>query len=108
MSQCIREADWRVFRELRRRALERFCQRALSEVDRIVSDSNRGAHERYLAAFELLERRDRELANAFNDQRRSTAVQQLAYIKSLDLLTKEEMTRFSTEVRDVIAFLAAD
>jgi hypothetical protein len=104
--QQFNEPDWKVLRELRPIALERFCRRALSEVDLIASDTTRGAHERYLAVFKLLERRDDELANAFNDVRRSTALQCLLCIKSLDLLTEEEMARFSPETRNAVDFLA--
>jgi hypothetical protein len=54
-------------------ALDRFCERVLSEISQISSDSNKTRHQRYVAIFKLLERRDRELADAFNDLRRSTA-----------------------------------
>ncbi len=103
--QQFNEPDWKVLRELRPIALERFCQRALSEVGLIASGSTKGAHERYLAVFKLPERRDDELADAFNDVRRSTALQCLLCIKSLDLLTEEEMARFSPETRNAVEFL---
>jgi hypothetical protein len=107
MSRVISEADWRIFRELHSIALERFSQRVLSEVVRLATDTDTSAHERYLAVFNLIQRRDRELADAFNDLRRSTAVQQLACIQSHELLTEEELTRFSPETREVVEFLAA-
>jgi hypothetical protein len=106
MSRQLNEPEWKVLRELRPIALDRFCRRALSEVGLIASDTTRGAHERYLAVFKLPERRDDELANAFNDVRRSTALQCLLCIKSLDLLTEEEMARFSPETRNAVGFLA--
>jgi hypothetical protein len=104
--QQFNEPDWKVLRELRPIALERFCQRALSEVGIIASDSTKGAHERYLAVFKVIKMRDDELADAFNDVRRSTALQCLLCIKSLDLLTEEEMARFSPETRNAVGFLA--
>jgi hypothetical protein len=48
----------------------------------------------------VLKQRDQELARAFNDKRRSTAVMQLAIIQSHDLLTEEELLQFSAETRD--------
>jgi hypothetical protein len=48
-SHGISEADWKVFRRLRPIALERFCERVLSEIGQTASESGKGAHERYLA-----------------------------------------------------------
>jgi len=102
MSRDIRESDWKLFRELRTIAPERFCQQVLNEIDRLASDPRRTSHEQYLAVFRLLQRRDRELADAFNDLRRSTALRQLACIQSHKLLTEDEMARFSPDVRDFV------
>jgi hypothetical protein len=54
---------------------------------------------RYLAVFQLIQRRDRELANTFDDLRRSTALRELALIQSHELLSDEEFGRFSVETR---------
>ena len=103
MPRTISEADWKIFRALHRTALERFCQGVLSEIDQISSNSGKSAHERYLAIFKLLESRDDTIAEAFNDMRRSTALQQLARIRYHKLLTEEELDRFSPETRAVVA-----
>jgi len=105
VSRSISEADWKVFRQLRQVALERFCERALSEVGRLASETGKTAHERYLAVFRLFERRDRELAEAFDDARRSTALWQLARIQSHGLLTEDEVRRFSPEAREAVRLL---
>ena len=105
MSQEISESEWKILRELKPIALDRFCQRVLAEVDRITTDTAKGAYERYLAVFKLIQQRDAELANAFDDLRRTTALQRLACIKFSGLLTNEELVRFSPETRDVIDFL---
>ena len=65
MSRVINESDWRLFRKLEPIALDRFCERVLSEINRISSDSNKSSHQRYVDIFKLLERRDRELADAY-------------------------------------------
>jgi hypothetical protein len=100
MSRDFKEADWKVLRQLHPIALERFCQRVLDEIQGITSDTNRGSHARYLAVFDLIRRRDRELANAFDDMRRSRAFLRLVNIQSHGLLTEEELGRFSPEVRE--------
>jgi hypothetical protein len=102
MSRQIKESDWKLFRELRAIALDRFCERVLNEVVRIAADLGRSNHERCLAIFKLLGRRNREMANAFDNPRRSTARIQLVAIQSHGLLTDEELERFSAETRDAV------
>lgn len=76
----VPESDWKVFRELRELALQRFCKRVLEELERLRMNASRSHHERYLDVFELLRDRDEELAHAFNDPRRSRMIVQLAGI----------------------------
>jgi hypothetical protein len=106
--QSIPEADWKVFRELREVALDRFCQRVLAEIESAATDETRTNHIRYRAVYDLIHRRDRELAAAFDSPRRSQAMIQLMQIYSLELLTAEEMDRFSAETRAAVHFLAGD
>lgn len=105
MQRTIPEPDWKQFSKLRRVALERFCQRVLSEITEIASDASRSSHDRHGAVYELIETRDKQLAHAFNDPRRSTAYFQLANICRLGLLSDEEMSLFGTGTREAIAML---
>ena len=98
----IKESDWKLLRQLHDVALERFCQRVLGEIERRSSASKKTYHQRYLDIYRLMQRRDRELADAFNDLRRSTAVQQLTVIHSHGLLSEEEFSRFSPETRNAV------
>jgi hypothetical protein len=105
MMRQISEADWKRFRKVHPLALERFCERVLTEIGRLASSPGESAHERYLAVFRLLQRRDKELGEAFNDFRRSTALLQLALLRSRGLVTDEERARFSPETRSVLETL---
>jgi hypothetical protein len=105
MSRGIRESDWKLFRQLHRVALERFCEQVLSEIVSAASDASQTSHERYLVVYELVHRRNQELADAFDDLRRSTAIQKLADIQSHKLLTEEEMSRFGVEARNEIQMI---
>jgi hypothetical protein len=100
--KTIAESDWKIFRQLAEVALQRFCERILAEVSAIASDPKKTSHERYLGVWRILKRRDRELALAFNDLRRSAAFEQLAVMQAHQLLTEEEMARFSAETRQVV------
>src|SRR5688572_29016675 len=106
MLRDIRESDWKVLRGLKDVALGRFCQRVLDEMIGIAGDGGKTAHQRYLAVYTLLERRDRELAETFNGLRGSMALMQLARMVALGLLTEDEQSRFSVETRDWVKGLA--
>jgi hypothetical protein len=106
MQRTIPESDWKLFRELQPVALDRYCQKVLHDLEQIAADTGRTPHQRYLDIYKLIERKDRELARAFNDMRRSTAFIQLAIIQSYGVLTDEEIARFSSETREVLALLS--
>lgn len=44
----IKEPDWKVLRRLHPLALERFCERVLTEIDRVSRDGATSHHARYL------------------------------------------------------------
>lgn len=105
MTRQISEPDWKQFRHLQALALERFCQRVLEEVSRLAGETGKGSHQRYLAVVELIDRRDKELAEAFDNPRRSTALFQLARLRGEGLLSEEEFARVSPETRGLIEVL---
>jgi hypothetical protein len=101
----IKESDWEILREVYPAALERFCEQILLEIGRIQSDNTESFHQRYTQIFKLLQSRDKEIALAFDDIRRSNAVHQLVAMKARDLLTDDEFSRFSQETRERITAL---
>jgi hypothetical protein len=106
MGSQIREADWKVFREIHPVVLARFCDRILSEVTRLANDATTSSHERYLLVSEPIKQRDADIAAMFDDFRRSTAIRQLAIIRSRELLTNEETARFSSETQEALKSLS--
>jgi hypothetical protein len=102
MNGKILERDWKVFGELRKVALERLCEKALAEAKREIERPQASAHERYLELYQIIMKRDEEIAWAFNDFRRSTALMMLSGIVSLKLLTDEELQRFSAETQNFV------
>jgi hypothetical protein len=77
----------------------------LEEIVRLSCDAEKSRHARYLAVFQLVQRRDRELADPFDDLRRWAALRQLALIQSQELLSAEEFGRFSSQTRDAVQIL---
>jgi hypothetical protein len=108
MSSDIPESDWRRFKEVHTKAEERYCERILEEVAAIVSRSADGsAYGRYLKVYKLVKDRDKQMANAFGDFRRSTAVMQLGIMRRMKLLTDEELGLFSEQTRTRIEGIAS-
>jgi methionyl-tRNA synthetase len=106
MSRDFPESDWKVLRSVKQDALNRLCERIMDECRRVMDDGSLSAHQRYLKLFKLIQDRDEDVANAFNDMRRSRAVQQISWMRYLNLFTDEEWERFSPDTRDTALFLA--
>lgn len=104
MSQ-VSEADWKVLRDLRPVALERFCQGVMAEVERISTDQTQSNHQRYMAIYQLMRDRDKDLANIFDDVRRSNALICIAHLLDKELLIVSESARFSDELQVRIKML---
>jgi len=107
MERHLPEKDWKLLRKLAPVALERFCSRALKEATAIASAPGKTNHERYLELYKLMKKQDRDLASAFNDHHRSTALHKLAWIYSLGLFTEDEFGAFSEATRETTLFLAS-
>jgi hypothetical protein len=105
MPTTLPERDWKVFRELREVALDRFCQRALADVEAVIRGQGRTILERYHEVYRLVKDRDKDLAAVFGNPRRSTALFSLAGMRTRELLTDEEFERFSDGTRDTVRTL---
>lgn len=101
----IAESDWKVFKQVRKKALDRYCRRVLEECERICRDEAKSAHERYGALYGYIHDRDRDMAKAFDDFRRSTAVLCLMLMHKYDLLTEDEIEAFSDDVQRSLQFV---
>jgi hypothetical protein len=99
VSEGFPESDWRVFRELRPVWLERYCAKLNQQVIKKLSDSRRSEHERYIDAYRFIQKKDRDLGDAFNDFRRSTATRQISIIRTLGVVTEQEVARFSEQTQ---------
>ncbi|MDB5335076.1 MAG: hypothetical protein JWN70_695 [Planctomycetaceae bacterium] len=104
MAHTIPESDWKLLGKLRPLALERMCQRVLDEIGAIAAEP-KSSHERYLEIYALTRKHDNEIADGFNDVRRSTAYLGLAAMRSLKLISDEEFSGFSKETQDVLKFM---
>jgi len=81
---------------------ERACRRVLEEPAAISADSGRTAHQRYLDVLQLVRERDRDIAAAFDDPRRSRALSQLLTMHRRGWLEPEALDEFSSATREAI------
>jgi hypothetical protein len=102
MTQGIAESDWKRFRKLHAIALERFCAQILDEIETVNADEGKNAHQRYLDIYKIIVRRDQEMAESFNDLRRSTALMHIVSIYGRGLFTETEWMGFSQEVVNMV------
>jgi len=87
-------------------ALERPCDKILTQAKAEIDRAGMSSHERYLSLYKLIEQRDDDVARGFNDFRRSTALMQIGIIHSMGLFTGEELRRFSPETLQIIELYA--
>lgn len=99
---AITEPDWKRFKELREVALDRFCRQILSECEVICRDESSTAHERYGNLYGLVQDRNRQMAHAFDDLRRSTAIHCLVLMYGLALVTDQEIMQFEPDVQRAV------
>ena len=106
MVRDVPDSDWKRFRELRERALELFCKRIFAELEPLVQNEARTYHERYLDVVHLLKQRDRDLARAFDDPRRSHMIEQLAAMRASGLVEAGELELFTASTRTAVEAFA--
>lgn len=102
MLQVLAESDWTLFRKLYPVALERFCTQILNEIETVNADVGKSSHQRYIDIYKIIERRDKEIKETFNDLRRSTAFMHIISIYDRGLLSETELMGFSQEVVNVV------
>jgi len=105
MRPDMNETDWKVLRRVDPHALERFCGRVLGEVERIMHNGALSHHERYVEIFNLMQRRDGDIARLFDDPKRSRALTMLAHMRSDGVLTEEEFSSLSHQTRNAVHML---
>jgi hypothetical protein len=65
-----------------------------------MRDDNLSAHDRYLRLARLVRERDHEVAAVFDDLRRSTAIQRLAGMINLGVVSSVELGQFTPATRE--------
>lgn len=100
MNDRIKESDWKIFKKLRPLALQRYCERVMWDVDKIIHKEEEDAHERYIEMYKIVRDGDKKLAQMFDGFSRSRALDQLVMYYGNGLLNDEEIAQLSDETRE--------
>ena len=96
----MKESDWKVFTELKDKAIEKYCTLALEESQEVISDQKEHVHNRYLYLYKLLQNSNKKMALLFDGHSRSKAWIQLIVIRSEGLADEALLAQLSDEFRN--------
>ena len=94
----IKESDWKKFKVIKEKALERFMGIALGNFEEAITDKDQSNHQKYVYLCELVENSDKSLATLFDWHSRFKAQMQLAFLRSDGLVTDEDLEGLSEEL----------
>ncbi|GAB1261006.1 hypothetical protein [Aurantivibrio plasticivorans] len=95
----ITEADWKIFKSIREKAIETYCQRCLAEYQEII-DRNESAHNRYLLMYRIVENLDKQMELIFQNLSRSKAILELIAIRGEGLADEALVSKLSPELQE--------
>lgn len=99
----IIESDWKSFKELRKLALDRFCQGVLADAKTITEHGALSAQARYGMLYRLMRDRDNDIVRTFDRYSRYSALMALRMMVRHDLLTDAELSVLSEAALEEIA-----
>lgn len=96
----MKESDWKIFKEIKEKAIDQFCEIALNEFRQFMDDEEEHIQNRYLLNFKLVQSRNQQMSLLFDGQSRSKATVQLIAIRGEGLADEELVEKLSDEFRE--------
>lgn len=93
----MKESDWKLFKEIKERAIDQYCRTALSEFGGIIDNEDQSAHERYLYLYKIIDNTNRKMSLLFDGHSRSKAGLQLLVIRREGLADEQLVSKLSEE-----------
>ena len=93
----MKESDWKVFKEIKEKAIDRFCVESLEEFQGVIEDQTENAHSRYLLIYKLIHNRDKRMRFLFDGHSRSKAAIQLLAIRGEGIADETLLGKLSDE-----------
>lgn len=93
----MKESDWKIFKKIKEKAIERYCSNALQEFREVIEDEEEHPHNRYLLLYKLIRNRDKQIQLLFDGHSRSNAPLQLLAIRRENLVEEELLKKMSED-----------
>ena len=93
----MKESDWKIFKQIKERAIELFCSRALEEFEEVINNKHDHVHNKYLLLYKLVQNRDKQMQLIFDNHSRSKAILQLMAIRGEGLADEALLNKLSEE-----------
>ncbi len=93
----MKESDWKIFKEIKNKAIEAYCTQALEEFAEIIEDEKEHVHNRFLLIYKLAKNRDKQMNLIFDYDSRSKASIQLLLIRGEGLADDQLLKRLSDD-----------
>jgi hypothetical protein len=97
----IPEKDWKYLRKLQPELLNKLCAK-INMISIELLQSDKTDHEKFLGVYDLINDRNTDVADCFNDWRRSNIWIKLVTIDRNGLLTDEQVNGLSEETQDLL------
>ena len=93
----MKESEWKKFKKLKEKCLERFCGEVLSEAQGICDHVGKTNHEKYIDLYQLMRNKDKKLGKAFDGLSRNLAHSQLLLMYQMRLVEEAELNEFEAD-----------
>ncbi|WPD21521.1 MAG: hypothetical protein SD837_15085 [Candidatus Electrothrix scaldis] len=106
----IPEPEWRKIRDMKAAVLDRACKGILNDLAGALQTTDdtlnhHNHHKQYLHVYKMLQNRDNEIAQGFNDLKRSNAYFLLAHWVGNRWITLAEFNTLSEDTRGKVLLL---
>ena len=93
----MNESDWKIFEQIKKQAIDRYCQDAFDEFTDIIAAGEQPIYERYQALLKLVSRSDENMQLLFEGHSKGNASYQLMGIRAEGLADEELLRLLSQE-----------
>ncbi|MDC9729742.1 MAG: hypothetical protein PSN04_10535 [Methyloprofundus sp.] len=98
----IPEQDWKKIRSLKDKVLNAVCADILNEINKEYMAKGNDNHKAYLKTWDIVNTKDKDIADMFNDLRRSNAIFKLALWYQQGYLTDNDAKEFTEQTYKTI------
>ena len=95
----MKESDWKIFKEIKEQAIDKFCKDALDEFNEVINKNPNCAHNRYLYLYKLVQNKNKEMGLLFDGHSRSKANLQLFAMRMNNVANESLIKQLTSELQ---------